>query len=405
MIVSEADLVNDLIFNDDEIKKYIVKNTTKSLKYLKKVTKHQFNVLKKYAIRHIELATIKGYPILKFYNLYECDDIGGYLFDIAQIVSKTQKPFHDFIVTSKGVLFTNVYPIFYNGKIIALSEIGVRYRDFLMNIFKKYFIGFVIDKKIIDSENFKTCKLNKNYYIDGNICRVFKNFNKKVDFAKKINIENGYVIFSYPVYSLGKHIGYFVKVISLKEIPELNDLKKETKKTFIMLIVAYIILILFLLGLNKYLKTEKIAMTDKLTEVLNRTGCEKYIKKLKNYTLMIIDIDYFKRINDTFGHDVGDEILSKLGEIIKNNLRKNDIVCRWGGEEFVVILPNENLKNSVLIAEKIKNAIKEYEFSNNIHISVSIGISIFEKNFSKTFKKADEKLYEAKNSGRDRISF
>jgi diguanylate cyclase (GGDEF)-like protein len=405
MIISEANLVKDLVFNENIIKKYIKKSTPKSLKYLKKVTKTQFEVLKKYSIKHVEIATPQGYPLVKFFNSNECDDIGGEIFEIAEIIKKSKKSFHDFIVTTKGVLFVNVYPLLYDGKIIALSEIGVKYRDFLTHVFKRYFIGFVIKKSVVKNAKLNECVLNRDYYIDGNICRYFKNFNKKVDFSKKINIENGFVIFSYPVTSLNKHIGFFVKIIPLKDIEEITDLKKEFTHSFTMLIILYIVSMLFIFAVYKYFATEKIAITDNLTEILNRSGCEKYIKHLQNYALMVIDIDFFKKINDTYGHDTGDEVLKDLSEIITNTIRQNDIVCRWGGEEFVVILPNASLDDAIKVAEKIRNNIKKHMFSKDIKLTVSIGISIFEKNFSKTFKKADEKLYEAKNSGRDRVSF
>ena len=185
MIISEANLVNDLIFNEKIVNKYIKKNNSKSLQYLKKITKIQFDVLKKYSIKHVEIATPQGYPIVKFFNSGECDDIGGEVFEIAEIIQKTKKSYHDFIVTSKGVLFVNVYPLLNNGKIIALSEIGVKYRDFLTHVFKRYFIGFVIKKSFIENAKLNECNLNKDFYIDGNICRYFKNFNKKVDFSKK----------------------------------------------------------------------------------------------------------------------------------------------------------------------------------------------------------------------------
>ena len=167
---------------------------------------------------------------------------------------------------------------------------------------------------------------------------------------------------------------------------------------------------------TKRITNEKLANTDALTKVYNRRFLEdfsdNYLKILKreneHLCLLLIDIDDFKQVNDTFGHDIGDIILKKLVSRIKNVIRDNDIIVRLGGDEFVVLLPNSSITNANKIAQKIIDNInrvnqlekKEFDFS------VSIGISEYEKDdldIQSILKRADLALYKAKEAGKNRI--
>lgn len=154
------------------------------------------------------------------------------------------------------------------------------------------------------------------------------------------------------------------------------------------------------------------AYKDTLTGLYNRLKLDIVInQKLKDFSkyqhlfsFILIDIDHFKTINDTYGHDIGDEILVSIASTLKSSLRKDDFICRWGGEEFVVIL-DLPIDVSITIAKTLK---KEVEFSQNKigkTITISVGITEVKNNdnFSTIFKRVDEYLYKAKNSGRNRI--
>ncbi len=166
---------------------------------------------------------------------------------------------------------------------------------------------------------------------------------------------------------------------------------------------------------TRRISNEKLANTDALTNVFNRRYLEdffaSYIKILKRekkeFALLIVDIDDFKKINDSFGHDVGDFILKRLVNIIKDIIRENDIVVRLGGDEFVILLPNSNIQNARIIGSKIIDIInttnkleKEFKFS------ISIGVSEYLKsdfNIETILKRADKSLYKAKDSGKNCI--
>lgn len=163
------------------------------------------------------------------------------------------------------------------------------------------------------------------------------------------------------------------------------------------------------------LKSEKyreLSHIDSLTEVYNRYGFMQTLKKLfgrgaLNGCLMIIDIDYFKSINDNFGHVAGDKILHEIAQVFARNVRKNDVFARWGGEEFVLLVTHYDLNQARALAEKLRLLIKEYDFNTveNTQITISIGLTSFSKtdSLNSAFLRADEALYSAKTQGRNQV--
>ena len=158
---------------------------------------------------------------------------------------------------------------------------------------------------------------------------------------------------------------------------------------------------------------EILSTTDALTGILNRGEIEKELQRslhvYEQYKipscLMIIDIDHFKAVNDTFGHKEGDRVLVKVVEIIKKHIRQTDLVGRWGGEEFLVITHNVTAEGAVLVAEKLRHIVHEEVFGIVGHKTISVGISCFKEGLSvdEIFNRADQALYEAKNTGRNKV--
>lgn len=163
---------------------------------------------------------------------------------------------------------------------------------------------------------------------------------------------------------------------------------------------------------------KQVANTDFLTGLYNRRYIDEQLKnefKLSKPTiasLLMLDLDHFKRINDTYGHDQGDLVLIKVAEIIKDSVRHADVVGRYGGEEFIVIMPSTTSLAAHSVAERIRVNIENHEFKideNNDSITISIGISTFvsEEHNYKTFEEwvqaADKALYTAKKEGRNRV--
>lgn len=174
-------------------------------------------------------------------------------------------------------------------------------------------------------------------------------------------------------------------------------------------------LIIFLSDASQRYKTESI--TDFLTGLYNRRYFHNRLKEiivmaqrhLTPVTLIMMDLDHFKHINDTFGHDVGDTVLKQTSKIIKYSLRGSDIAARYGGEEFCVMLPNTSLQGAELLAERIRENIKAHEFKTNqgcFNITVSLGVTLIDINGNpdEVLSKADEALYSSKNNGRDQVT-
>jgi diguanylate cyclase len=163
-----------------------------------------------------------------------------------------------------------------------------------------------------------------------------------------------------------------------------------------------------------------VASTDSLTAVLNRgaftTIVDAYLNEVRDHervvsgALLVIDVDYFKRINDSFGHERGDEALRLIAETIKGVVRGVDLVGRMGGEEFGVFLPGSSALRAEAAAERIRKAISEATFEpggSRSPLSVSVGGASFEHGvpFVELYRIADKRLYDAKHSGRNRVSF
>lgn len=161
------------------------------------------------------------------------------------------------------------------------------------------------------------------------------------------------------------------------------------------------------------------ATTDYLTGINNRGHflelAELEFSRTTRYdnalSLLMLDIDFFKKINDQYGHAAGDWVLKQLTEICKNKLREIDILGRFGGEEFAILLPETDYENAITVAEYLRKSIEDFDFTisdNNVslHITVSIGVSAVNshiKHFDALLVMADQALYRAKNAGRNQV--
>ncbi len=164
-----------------------------------------------------------------------------------------------------------------------------------------------------------------------------------------------------------------------------------------------------------FIKVEDKASFDSLTNVYNRHGFnaifQKELRRCARYkhpiSLIMFDIDYFKKINDKHGHLVGDKILIQLCEIVNKNIRESDYLIRWGGEEFIVLTPETNLENAIFLAEKIRKVVATTPFDKTISVTVSLAVSQIQENEDDNtiLQRVDDHLYEAKNSGRNRVSY
>ena len=186
---------------------------------------------------------------------------------------------------------------------------------------------------------------------------------------------------------------------------------------FSILLIDFILVIIVILIINKNIRLnlEIVASTDTLTNIGNRNryneAIEIYLNLFKKYNkkiaYILLDIDFFKSINDNFGHDKGDDVLIKSTKVILTNIKKDDLFCRIGGEEFVIVSENINTKDELeKFANKIRTSVESFDFELERKVTISLGATFIQKDDTKhsLFKRADEALYISKNSGRNRVT-
>ncbi len=217
---------------------------------------------------------------------------------------------------------------------------------------------------------------------------------------------------------------------------DISKIQKDMKTNRILIGIASLITVSILIAIF-YVMVSRVArklraahrtieimvITDELTQLYNRrhfyTCLGQEIDRVERYghpiSLLMLDIDHFKRVNDNFGHQSGDDILAGVAQIVRDVTRKSDIVARYGGEEFSVILPETDVEAAIECAEKIRQAIEDYIFQIQnrqvLQVTVSIGVSsiqqigkIQEDDVKKIIEMADQALYKAKESGRNQVA-
>ncbi|NCB11890.1 MAG: DUF4154 domain-containing protein [Erysipelotrichia bacterium] len=183
----------------------------------------------------------------------------------------------------------------------------------------------------------------------------------------------------------------------------------------IMALLSVIIIFLGLNGIRQNRLLKNLSQTDTLSGLYNRRfmnkKLEEEILKYKRYktpfSILLLDVDFFKKINDTYGHDKGDFVIKKISTLMQQNTRDTDISARWGGEEFLILIPNSNLEGALSLANNLKQIIENTDFTTKEKITVSVGVSTFNENLNQEdlLKLADNALYKAKNSGRNKVEF
>lgn len=197
-----------------------------------------------------------------------------------------------------------------------------------------------------------------------------------------------------------------------------SQYSSENDMVYLLLPVAFLTLEFFVgIGLlyivKKYVydNLESITLYDLLTDVYSRRYFFELLKgeiskaQRKEYMFSVImfDIDHFKKVNDTYGHDKGDYVLKTIADIVKSSIRKADALSRIGGEEFTILLPDTNIDKATALAERVRRSVEDYKFDVVGRATISLGVTEFKADDSSDtlFKRVDEAMYLAKNSGRN----
>lgn len=223
-----------------------------------------------------------------------------------------------------------------------------------------------------------------------------------------------------------------VHLLNVRFIPELDwylfvekmedEALAEIKRTLYLnltlcLLITAVVLMLTNITINRYQRRlEEMATTDKLTGLANRQSCELFAdqavklarRNQEPLSAILIDIDHFKAVNDQYGHLAGDAVIKAMADTIRGCLRGSDFLCRWGGEEYLVLLRGCDLNRAEIIAEHIRTTAKASAATYNgspIALTISLGVAEYREQDSITllFGRADQALYKAKELGRDRV--
>lgn len=247
---------------------------------------------------------------------------------------------------------------------------------------------------------------SRNYVIDQSRQQVKKRVHGDseeivlydVQFICKNGSIKWFEISAKPKFEVGKFVGY---IGTTRDITEKKEYESQLKKYIHELKLTNA-------------KLEQMATVDVLTGAFNRRKFDDDLnsiignmeKKDIPFSLIFLDIDHFKMINDRHGHKMGDFVLQSVSRLIRENVRATDRLFRWGGEEFILILPDANLESAKCVAEKIRNIIQDYDFKIGDKITVSLGVGEYKlnENIDQIIVRVDSALLKAKSKGRNRVA-
>lgn len=293
-----------------------------------------------------------------------------------------------------------------------------------------YILDTANDHRLLDRSDKSTSHVMEEYHFDPTQ-KAFVNWlpnlhSGKIDIDDEFYNEDDIYLLtaSVPLFEPnGKFFGMLGMDIDVSLFQERRQFVTNTM--YVILFVAFLISIV--IGNRIYAIRDKLrishqklvrqASTDFLTKAYNRRffidqaerEIARSLRSENHMTLLMIDIDHFKKINDTYGHIIGDEVLVMLVDTIKEIIRLNDLLARFGGEEFILLLPDTRLKDAMILAERIKKLIEKNHIKTTdqgtFNITLSIGIAEYEQNIKLDdwIHNADEALYTAKNSGRNQV--
>lgn len=219
------------------------------------------------------------------------------------------------------------------------------------------------------------------------------------------------------------HVRYMpeVRLYLFVESREDEAIAGVRQTLYINMMVWFFIIVITILLTNMTVafyqrELKQLASLDGLTQLLNRQAFEIVSEKLladsrrhqQSLTVMIADVDLFKRINDSYGHQTGDLVLKQVAQILRDSVRESDVVCRWGGEEFALFLPKCAVEDAERIAEKIRQRVEQlalHEEFYTVPVTISVGVAEYQitENLKDVFARADKALYRAKAGGRNQV--
>lgn len=451
-----SNYVYEAVVNNDEVSLMMYKalnasnDTDRDLirQELQSLLEDDYSIIQTYDFRQLHFHMPDN---TSFLRMHRPEKYGDDLTDIRESVRICNEQKIYVTGFEEGKIFNGyrfVYPLSYNDTHIGSVEVSLSMAS-VIDTFSHLYPGlntyFILDylaveEKVFDDEmsNYVTSKISEDYLADIEVEDVSMANNmlftlaEETDFLKGIAddinplIEGGesfniiekydganYLIQFLRINNIKKSsVGYF---ISIRNDEQIGLMIKDQYRRYISISVVFVLILLIGIMLLQYQTSlKRRSNIDYLTQVYNRNKFtelityefKRYRRYFEPFSVLMIDIDKFKHINDTYGHNKGDLVLKNLAALVKKEIRSNDILARWGGEEFICMLPCTSLEDAYLVAEKLRSIVERRSIGGIRYLTVSIGIAQVEDsddNIQTLINRADQALYKAKNSGRNRV--
>lgn len=414
---------------------------------LQSMLEDKYAIMVDYNIRqlHFHLPTTES-----FLRMHNTEKYGDLLVDIRESVRLANEELIFISWFEEGKIYNGyrfVFPLFYNEVHTGSVEISISSKTILT----EYNTGrdasnvyFIIDKDVVGSKLFEDqmyryeeSSFSNKYLNDIDVLDSLKQVNSNSDeFNMKLikkysdDIEEGlskqtsfnilanddsqhYIIqFSAVPNFFEETVAY---LIVMTQTSEFALIKSNGRNQTILLAVISLSLIGLTTFVFVYLSyLQAISTTDSLTSLNNRKKFNEVLsaefvrsrRYQRDLSVVMFDIDKFKHVNDTYGHASGDQVLIHLSNIIAKNIRKTDTLARWGGEEFICLLPETNLENAFIAAEKLRKTVETSSLHPQQTVTISIGVASLDmqdSNSEALFNRADQAMYKAKENGRNQV--
>lgn len=406
-----------------------------------------YNQMKNYNYRqfHFHLPNTES-----FLRLHRPDKYGDLLYDVRESVRLANANQVFVSGFEEGRIFNgfrHVYPLSYNNTHVGSVEISISTAsiiEILSSNYKSDDFFFIMDKKAVDNivfknemTNYKSSEVFKDFYVDLEVedfitknnkastlnskeffQEVASKYSTQIEGRESFTINHQYnnkdCIVSFLAVENFKNIP-IAYIISLSESVGYESFTNNMYLEVFLITILILTIIIFTYIVSKYqYKVRSAGEVDYLTNIYNRkkfydlANKEVAAAKRNKYAISILlfDIDHFKKINDKYGHGYGDAVLVSLSNKIMENIRDKDILARWGGEEFVLLLSHTNKNQAIIAAEKLRSLVDSSKLPHLKDVTISIGVSeidLDKVDLDKAIKQADKNMYCAKNKGRNQV--
>lgn len=404
--------------------------------------KNDYDYMQSFGLRQLHFHLPGPVSFLRFHRPQKFGDSLVNIREDLMYVNKTKKPLSVF---SEGRIFNgfrNDYPLFKGDLFLGTVEISYSFKAMqqrLVQVDPDSAYAFLLKKDVVGKKVFKDEKNNyRSSVLEGWLYdkgplqeKMILKFSQmeSVDAKLKDSIlpamhsgkndsfliyvnKHFYIITILPVKNIQKRVVAYI--LQYKLSPLIDEMYLNMRYTAIFLtLFTFMLTFITAIFVANFMQAKEASVYDLLTGIYNRRQFdiffEQYISQHHRHndimSLIFFDIDHFKRVNDAYGHDVGDDVLKELAKVIKYNIRQSDIFSRWGGEEFMILLPNTSLKEAAILAEKLRQIIAKHKFPLPQQITCSFGVIEIQNDddMHSALKRVDSLLYQAKESGRNRV--